>query len=258
MKFALVNGQKTEATKGARGVCRSCGSEMIAHCGEIKVHHWKHKVKRECDIWWENETEWHRSWKNQFPIEWQEIVHFDEKGEKHIADVKTNKEWVIEFQHSFIKPEERASRNAFYQKLVWVVDGLRRKTDIVQLNNVLQESSKAPVGGINIRQVNFPEESRLLREWINPKVPVFFDFQEMSKSNLWFLLPFSNKDEALLLPFSREEFIKVHLNEGFDELVNELIPNIKKMIDGYKRKASNRSSNSFLLKPRRRPRRRRF
>jgi len=91
MKFALVNRNKIEAIKGAKGICPSCGSGLIARCGDVKINHWAHKGTRNCDIWWENETEWHRQWKNQFPKEWQEIVHFDEKGEKHIADVKTKK-----------------------------------------------------------------------------------------------------------------------------------------------------------------------
>lgn len=133
MKFGFVDGQKVEATKGAKGLCPCCNSELIAKCGDIKGHHWAHKGKRHCDPWWENETDWHRFWKNEFPIEWQEIVHIDEKtGEKHIADVKTETDWIIEFQHSRIEPEERKSRNAFYKKLVWVVDGTRRKTDIKQ------------------------------------------------------------------------------------------------------------------------------
>lgn len=134
MKFALVNGEKVEATKGAKGVCSSCGSELIAKCGEVKVNHWAHKGNRNCDPWWENETEWHRSWKNNFPKEWQEVVHFDEtSGEKHIADVKTAEEWVLEFQFSLIKPDERRSRNKFYGNLAWVVNGVRRKRDIHQL-----------------------------------------------------------------------------------------------------------------------------
>lgn len=67
MKFALINGDKAEATKGAKGVCPSCGSELIAKCGEVKVDHWAHKGNRNCDPWWENETDWHRSWKGNFP-----------------------------------------------------------------------------------------------------------------------------------------------------------------------------------------------
>jgi competence CoiA-like predicted nuclease len=113
MKFALLNDkQRIEATKGAIGICPSCGSELVARCGEIKVHHWSHKKK--CDDYsWENETEWHRNWKNEFPREWQEVIHKDESGEKHIADVKTDEDWVVEFQHSAIASEERNSRDKF-------------------------------------------------------------------------------------------------------------------------------------------------
>ena len=95
---------------------------MIAKCGEIKIWHWAHKSRRHCDHWWENETEWHRAWKGLFPDHWQEVVQEDENGVRHIADVKTDQGWVIEFQHSLIKPEERRSRDAFYSKLVWLVD----------------------------------------------------------------------------------------------------------------------------------------
>jgi len=84
MKFAYVDGQKVEATPRAKGLCSSCGSELIAKCGPIKVDHWTHKGKRSCDPWWENETEWHRAWKGQFPIDWQEVVHRSKSGEKHM------------------------------------------------------------------------------------------------------------------------------------------------------------------------------
>jgi hypothetical protein len=29
MKFALVNGEKVEAIKGARGTCQACGTERV-------------------------------------------------------------------------------------------------------------------------------------------------------------------------------------------------------------------------------------
>jgi len=40
MKFAMVNGVKVEATPQAKGLCRSCGSELIAKYGRINVWHW--------------------------------------------------------------------------------------------------------------------------------------------------------------------------------------------------------------------------
>ena len=141
MRFALSNNERIEATKGAKGLCPCCGSELVAKCGEIKVHHWSHKKKCD-DHWWENETEWHRNWKSQFPKEWQEIIQYDESGEKHIADVKTSSGWTIEFQHSAISKEERDTRDNFYKKLIWVVDGTRRKTDIKQFKQILNEESR--------------------------------------------------------------------------------------------------------------------
>ena len=258
MKYAIVGGNKTEAFKGGRGICPSCNSELIARCGDVKINHWAHKGTRNCDTWWENEKEWHRQWKNNFPVEWQEIVHFDKKDEKHIADVKTDKDWVLEFQHSYIKREEQNSRNAFYSKLVWVVDGLRRETDKIQFQKILEESSKAPVGNVNIRKINFPEESRLLREWLNCGVPVFFDFDELNKSILWFLLPLNINGEAYLTPFSRKEFIEVHKDNGFDELIYKLIPNIRNILIEHKRSISNRFINNSLHRQRRTIKRRRF
>ena len=145
MKYALICGKKTEATKGAIGFCPSCGSELIAKCGEVKIKHWAHKGKRTCDPWWENETDWHRSWKGQFPVDWQEVVHRDKSGEKHIADVKTDQGWVLEFQHSYLNPEERRAREAFYPRLVWVVDGLQRKRDKPQFQKVKKESKVANI-----------------------------------------------------------------------------------------------------------------
>tara|TARA_R110000868_G_scaffold400516_1_gene675100 strand:+ start:101 stop:877 length:777 start_codon:yes stop_codon:yes gene_type:complete len=219
MKFALVDNQKTKATKGAKGFCPSCGSELIAKCGEVKLHHWAHKGVRNCDPWWENETQWHRSWKSHFSKEWQEVVHKADNGEKHIADVKTEHGWVLEFQHSYLNPEERRSRDAFYPKLVWVVDGLRRKRDKKQFQNILEDSTvihSQPV----IRKVNWPKECRILTEWLTSPNLVFFDFQE---SNLWFLLPIPSSSEAFIMTIFRKDFIEYQINERFEKLIVEQI-----------------------------------
>ena len=101
MQYALdASGNRITATPNAKGICICCEAEMIAKCGSIKVHHWSHKSRKHCDPWWENETQWHRDWKNQFPKEWQEVVHIADDGEKHIADIKTPEGLVIEFQHT--------------------------------------------------------------------------------------------------------------------------------------------------------------
>lgn len=146
MKFSLVNGQRQEAQPNLSGKCPVCDQAMVAKCGEVKIWHWAHKGRRTCDPWWENETEWHRAWKGKFPEDWQERVHHDANSrEKHIADVETDQGWVIEFQHSYLKPDERRSRDAFYPKLVWVVDGARRKRDPEQFRKALGQGRR--IGG---------------------------------------------------------------------------------------------------------------
>lgn len=59
MKFVLVNDQRHEAAPGLSGRCLSCDQAMVSKCGNVKVWHWAHKGRRMCDLWWENETEWH-------------------------------------------------------------------------------------------------------------------------------------------------------------------------------------------------------
>ncbi len=123
MQLALVNEQKVEAFPGGRGVCSICGAETIAKCGPRIIHHWAHYRLKDCDPWWENETVWHREWKNKFPLECREVSHLAEDGEIHRADVKTTTGIVIEIQHSPMTDAERISREEFYGNLVWIIDG---------------------------------------------------------------------------------------------------------------------------------------
>ena len=130
MRFALVNGERRRPEKGLKGVCPVCGSPVTARCGEIRVPHWAHSRGTDCADTWNTgkETDWHWGWKNNFPEDWQECLLRDAStGERHIADVLTDKNLVVEFQHSPITPDERRAREAFYtsegRKMVWVVDG---------------------------------------------------------------------------------------------------------------------------------------
>jgi len=188
MKFALVNDLKTQATKGVRGTCLNCGSPMIANCGPIKIHHWAHKNIRNCDQWWENETAWHRQWKNKFPKDWQEISLLDDKtGEKYIADVRTEHDLVLEFQHSFIKSEERISRENFYKNMVWVVDGCRSDLD----KSYFQMGLSGPIQKSPLAyQITWLGKSRILNNWRESEAIVFLDFGE---DMLWRLVSFDNQ-----------------------------------------------------------------
>ena len=177
MKYALVNGERQEVQPGLIGKCQCCKSLVIAKCGNVRIWHWSHKEKLSCDQWWE-ETEWHRIWKECFPKHCQEIVRFAEDGEKHIADVMIDQGYVVEFQHSFLKPEELKSREAFYKKMIWIVDGTRRLKDKDAFLNVW-EYSKLIDGRKDLRRLQgAANRCALLRDWGNSSVPVFFDFGE--------------------------------------------------------------------------------
>jgi hypothetical protein len=238
MRFALLNDERIEATKGAKGVCPCCGNDLVAKCGEVYIHHWAHKKKCD-DYWWENETEWHRNWKNKFPKEWQEIIQYDESGEKHIADVKTSSGWVIEFQHSSIARKERNSRDNFYNKLIWVVDGTRRKTDIKQFENLIVRSRHISTEPF-IVDSNFPEDYRLIREWSGSKSLVLFDFgkSEVSyrsdySSNKSLFLIYPSKDRTYISSFSEHSFIELLNNAQSNEVYKVLLDPIQKELDEY-------------------------
>ena len=123
MQYAIMNGERSEPVVGGRGRCPTCDSEMIAKCGPRVLHHWAHKGKRNCDPWWENESDWHRKWKGYFPENCREIHHRANDGEIHRADIRTPTGIYIEVQHSSMLEGERNAREDFYGNLLWIVDG---------------------------------------------------------------------------------------------------------------------------------------
>lgn len=206
MKLALVNGQRSEPSPHLRASCAYCGREMVSKCGRVKMWHWAHKSRASCDPWWESETEWHRDWKNRFPLDWQEIVHTDEAtGEKHIADVKTPFRMVIEFQHSPIDPRELESREAFYKNLIWVVDGDRGTADRQYFNMGL--STKEPASFEPLAYYfGWWGKSRLLHNWAETTSPVYLDFGD--EKMLWRLAHFdTDANEGIVTPTTRERLV---------------------------------------------------
>jgi hypothetical protein len=217
MQFALVDGQRREAKPGLSGKCLVCGATMVAKCGAVRVWHWAHLGKRRCDVWWEPETTWHRDWKNQFPREWREVIQRAKDGEKHVADVKTEHGVAVEFQHSHLRPEERRAREAFYRRMAWVVDGLRRKTDRSRFFEALKNRGRV-VRGKPLTLSIPSDKGALLRDWIDSRVPVFFDFQGINDledvfpfAELWRLDPKSPDGWAHLAPVRRADFIEALL-----------------------------------------------
>lgn len=136
-----LTGTRIIPQKGMSAHCQCCGTEVIAKCGRIKIHHWAHKSIESCDKWWESETEWHKDWKNQFPLDWHEVVISDSNtGERHIADIYNNiKGLVIEFQNSRISVDEVETRERFYKKMIWVISKNQLEISKHSLETLIEE-----------------------------------------------------------------------------------------------------------------------
>lgn len=122
MMLGSLNGKRILATPNIVGVtCPYCDEEVIPKCGRIKIWHWAHKTKENCDNWSEGETEWHLNWKSQFPEDWREVIIIEDNI-KHIADIKTNRGKVIELQNSPLSLGDLEKRELFYKDMVWVLN----------------------------------------------------------------------------------------------------------------------------------------
>jgi competence protein CoiA len=245
MKFALVNGIRTEAFPKGTGKCTLCNGETIAKCGPKIIRHWAHKSLKKCDNWWENETQWHRDWKSYFPDEWQEVVHFDSSGEKHRADVKTAKGVVIEFQNSPMPVAEMQAREAFYGNMVWIVNGEKFQENFIIFDRLPDPKAKGfedivihiasssdngrvyhkaseydGSGMVEIYNLNLLNELVIQNytghhrvHWKNPRsvwfsaqAPVLFDFGD---ENLWRLMPYYPSSQFYCVKkYDKANFIK--------------------------------------------------
>ena len=239
MQFAFVNNNRIEAQPQLQELCCCCSKPVIAKCGTRKIWHWAHKSKTECDDWWEPETKWHRTWKNNYPPDWQEISLLDERtGEKHIADIRTIHNLVIEFQHSHIEPQERTSREKFYKKMVWVVDGTRLKRDYPRFlkgkknsfeNQIFYNTDNPKVFRVDLLDWCFPSA------WLESSVPIIFDFRgdgsmddfEGLRNTLYCLFPQVGR-YARVAEISRQAFIKTTTNGEWTSRVEEFINDFTK------------------------------
>ena len=203
MRFGLINGIRTDPAPRLTGICALCGRAMIPKCGRYVRWHWAHKSRAACDPWREPETEWHLNWKDCFPLEYQEVVHIDEKtGEKHIADVTAASGVVVEVQHSPIAEEELRSREEFYGDMFWIVDA-RNLFGYFALGTSRDLVTWDPMA----YGFQWISRSRLLKKWSVARKTVYLDtlfrnsytpFVETHFANhvLWRLLEF-NPDNGL-------------------------------------------------------------
>lgn len=248
MKFSAVNGQRVFAFPKGKGVCLFCGNDVIAKCGNKKMWHWAHSVKKICDPWWENETHWHRDWKAHWDEQFQEVVHFDSlTGEKHIADVKNQNGFVLEFQNSPLSDVELVSRERFYGDMAWVVNAANFAANIeigaklpnpelpLSLDMCIHRVQSSPQSflfhrtsenepGATLVEVhgshriqNFIDDTHIghyLFAWKNPRIvwlratrPVFFDF---GGNIVWRLQRFNSRSEFCLEAVNKIHFVDFH------------------------------------------------
>lgn len=271
MLIAEVEGKRCKATKGAKGICPYCKSEVIAKCGEQKVAHWAHKASKECDSWHDKETEWHLMWKNYFPESWQEIIKYDQTtGEKHIADVCTEKGFTLEFQHSAIKPEERQSRENFYKNMNWVVDGTRLKTDFKRFEKIIDNANIAKIWcpilspNQNNMQIGniieiYDAESIFPKNWLNSVVPVAFDFKGLNnidnpsdiRHSVFCLLPLKNGSLRYTIQILTQNFIINAKTGEWESFVNNITNKIIEIVTN-KNRISQMQYRTIKTIPRRR------
>ena len=114
------SGNRIAPIKGGRGVCPGCGGEMIAKCGDTKIHHWAHRRGDDCDTWREPMTDWHVAWQECFPEECREV--WVGPNREHRADVKGRGK-ILEVQKSPISAAEIQEREQFYGDMAWMLCG---------------------------------------------------------------------------------------------------------------------------------------
>jgi len=143
--------------------CPTCDLELVRRMGEIKAHHFAHKKGMVCNDTWHYEEmcEWHASWQNRFPKEYQEVVK-QHNNRRHRADVLIeNNKLVIEFQHSKLSIDEFRDRNSFFKslgyKVIWIFDRVSDSfgNKIYSLNN---NKYKWTNPNSNFRQMNVTNE----------------------------------------------------------------------------------------------------
>jgi competence CoiA-like predicted nuclease len=201
MRFAVDNNDvRVEPFKGGRALCQLCNATLIAKCGDIYTWHWQHNNDGNCDAWKEHETEWHRQWKAKFPIDNQEVI-LEENGEKHIADVLTNNNLVIEFQNSSISTGTIIEREDFYKDMIWVVnaidfkDNFRIRSAVKSRLRQVDESKKYALKEVDL---DFNEQIEQLDKSIKEKANKISIVESNKNQHLGTLDSLKNTDKVNL------------------------------------------------------------
>jgi competence protein CoiA len=162
MLYALdATGERIRARRGLPAVCPLCREPMLAKCGEIVIWHWAHISREECDAWAEPESDWHRRWKLCL-----EGLETEVLMGPHRADIVAPDGRVVELQHSPIRPDAIRLREAFYRRMVWLVDLTECEGLSLRPKNL---DGIERVGWVGFRWKHHR------RSWLAATKPLFFD-----------------------------------------------------------------------------------
>jgi len=127
MLVAIHNNERVFATEGGVGYCPECHESLIPACGDIYIHHWRHKPESIC-TYGAGETTWHRRMKSLFPIECVEVRHGVNR-----SDVLLQNGTAIEFQNSSISITDIKTRRMSVDRMIWMFN-LEKQADRDQLS----------------------------------------------------------------------------------------------------------------------------
>jgi competence protein CoiA len=230
MLFANVNGEKVEATPNTTGICPLCGQLVFSRCGDINDWHWSHHKDETCDSWYEPETAWHKNWKLVFGKEHSEVI-ITKDDIKHIADIRTEKNVIIELQNSPIQRPIISQREDFYgERLIWIINGKTfkdnfqyRRTRSAQLD--ADDEYYHRYNPLASKYNTHPRKEEYSftwnwcrRSWTDTQRPVFIDFGD---ENLFHIEEGMGRKSGIGRPISKERFINKY--GGNIELLESVI-----------------------------------
>nr|WP_288837445.1 competence protein CoiA family protein [uncultured Flavobacterium sp.] len=230
MLFAKIHDEKVEATPGQQATCLLCNQPVFSKCGDVNVWHWSHFKDKSCDSWYEPETKWHRNWKFVFGKDRSEIV-IQRDCVKHIADILTKNEVVIELQNSPIQKSVIRKRESFYGDLmIWIINGVDFKQNFKIIQSQLYEDEEyfrlhSPMAIKNTEFKNKYNEldfvwSWTRRSWEDVVNDVFIDFGD---EKLFHVKEGMGRDRGSGTYVTKFDFIKNH--EGDLRLLQTVVTN---------------------------------
>lgn len=185
MFYAVLNNEKIEPKPELRANCQLCGKEVFSKCGEINVWHWAHLGEKSCDNWFEPESVWHKDWKKMFGKELSEVI-ITKNGKKHIADIFTKDDIVIELQNSPISRSTIYERETFYgERMLWIINGENFKNNfkVIPENRfygVSQGFVHKSTGQLLKKGEKLFSWKWSYKSWEQSERPIFIDFGEES------------------------------------------------------------------------------